>query len=55
MSMNQSQPNPFPGVFMGLGFLVLTVGAWRIYPPAALIAAGLMLLALGFIGRSGGQ
>ena len=54
MSMNQSQPNPFPALFMTVGFAVLAGGVWWIYRPAALIVAGLVLLGLGYFGRSFG-
>lgn len=55
--MPQPSPNPFPGVFMLTGFLVLAAGVWWIYRPAALIVAGLVLLGFGFFGRgfSGGR
>jgi len=38
---------------MLLGFAVLVGGIWWMYKPAALIAAGVMLTAFGFIGRRG--
>ena len=49
--MSATSPNPFPGILKLMGFLMLTGGVWRIYPPAALIVAGLALLTLGFFGR----
>jgi hypothetical protein len=52
--MNQLQPNPFPALFMTVGFAVLAGGVWWIYRPAALIVAGLVLLGLGYFGRSFG-
>jgi hypothetical protein len=33
------------------GVCLIADGVWRIYPPAALIVAGLAVLALGFFGR----
>jgi len=51
MMMSATSPNPFPGIFKMAGVLMLTDGVWRIYPPAALIVAGLALLTLGFFGR----
>jgi len=44
---------PFPLIFGASGFALLAVGLWFIYPPASLIATGLLLMALGFLGRRG--
>jgi hypothetical protein len=51
--MNPPTPNPFPGIFMLAGGLVLASGAWWIYRPASVIVLGFLLLAVGFSGRSG--
>jgi len=51
--MTQPEPNPFPFIFALVGFLVFTAGVWWIYRPAALIAAGLILIGLAFFGRRG--
>jgi hypothetical protein len=51
--MNESK-GPFPILFAILGFCVLLGGVWWIYRPAALITGGLVLLALGFLGRGFG-
>jgi hypothetical protein len=50
--MNQQTPNPFPAIFMALGFVTLAAGAFWIYRPAALIVIGLALLAVALFGRS---
>jgi hypothetical protein len=56
---NQSESNPFPFICWALGSLILVIGIGWIYPPAAAIAGGLLLLGMGFLGRSigfgGGQ
>jgi hypothetical protein len=49
-----NEPNPFPLSFMVFGGVAIAAGAWWIYRPAALIAAGLLLLAMGLYGRSAG-
>lgn len=51
---NSSQPNPLPVVFMVLGCALVALGAGWVYRPAALIVAGLMLVALAFLGRDRG-
>jgi len=50
--MNQPAANPFPAVFMLLGAVVLIAVIWKIYHPAAVITAGLVLLVFGFFGRA---
>jgi len=52
MAVN-GEPNPFPITFMLIGFVLVTAGVWWIYRPAALVAAGLILMGLAFIGRGG--
>ena len=37
-------------VVAGVGLLLLTLGFYLTYPPAALIAIGVVLLALGIVG-----
>ena len=37
------------------GCAVITVGVWQIYPPAAWIVAGVMLIALGVLYGLGGK
>jgi hypothetical protein len=44
--------NPFPALLIVLGLAVMAAGAWWIYRPAGLIVGGLMLLTLGWFGRS---
>lgn len=46
------ETNLFPLLFQLAGFLVLIFGVWRIYHPAALILAGLLLILFGLYGRS---
>lgn len=36
------------------GFLMLETGIWLIYPPAAFIVGGILLLWLGMPGKGGG-
>lgn len=47
-------PNPFPAIFILIGFVVITGGVWWISRPSALIVAGVMLLVLGLLGRTPG-
>lgn len=49
--MSEPKANPFPGFFFIVGFLLLVGGVARIYWPASLILAGLLLLLLAFLGR----
>lgn len=46
-------PNPFPGLLMLVGSLVLAAGASWIYRPAGVMVLGLVLLLLGMFGRGG--
>lgn len=43
--------NPFPAICILGGALVLVGGIWWVYRPGAVIVAGLLLLALGLLGR----
>lgn len=49
---NRGEANFFPLLFLLAGFTLLVVGVWRIYHPAALILAGLLLALIGLYGRS---
>ncbi len=44
--------NFFPLAFQLAGFALLIAGMWRIYHPAALIVAGILLYAFSLSGRS---
>jgi hypothetical protein len=48
-----SDLNPFPTIFICLGAASLIGGLTWIYAPSGPIAGGLMLLAVGFLGRKG--
>jgi hypothetical protein len=37
-------------VFIALGLALIFIGLWLIYPPAALIVLGVLLLAAGILG-----
>jgi hypothetical protein len=49
------EPNPFPLSCLMFGGVAIATGAWWIYRPAGLIAAGLLLLVMGLFGRSAGD
>ena len=49
---SRPEVNLFPLLFMLLGFGLLIAGVWRIYHPAALITAGILLCVFGLFGRS---
>lgn len=49
---NGREANLFPLLFMLSGFALLIFGVWRIYHPAALIVAGVLIFAFGMYGRS---
>lgn len=53
MPANGPEPNPFPIIFLLVGLVLVAAGVWWIYRPAALVAVGLILMAMALIGRRG--
>ena len=49
---NRREANFVPLLFLLAGFALGVAGVWRIYHPAALILAGVLLALFGLYGRS---
>ncbi|HLZ49123.1 MAG TPA: hypothetical protein VKP61_00090 [Candidatus Acidoferrum sp.] len=49
---DRRETNLFPLLFVLAGFTLLVSGVWKIYHPAAMILAGLLLALFGLYGRS---